>query len=658
MTKAEIIRKMVKQAGIPDSEAKVFFEMFLMKAAELLKPGESVKLKGLGYFQLKRGMFKDLPINAEQNSKKLLYVDLITFTPTSDTAGEENSRLIFNVPTSSKQMHEDNVDSYFSLSIGKQSIPFEKVSPDEIYIPPTGLEMKRLVESKVSGILKDAEVIDKYIKGNEVLYIDTSSKQEQMEFLWEEGNSQISDEKFEDEPDNADADLTEYENISWDFGDNLSKQLEEESILDFSSDDEEYQVLNGETEGGLSWDFGDSSKQLQDDDTGTASDENIKNEVNYEKDSYSDSKFDDDYDEILDKSLENYHEDLQDKFPEDSEEDEGENKGNFQRVKSLTSEYIPEKENSDNAEDAWNFDKFEADEDAQELANDFLLSDEEEIEDENGFKKVAKRSTTSIELGFDEEKRLSELIEVTEKETKDNSDSENLDDKIVSGLDEIKKSKTGVDSKKYRRKSREYSRGSSTGVFFIALITIILVGSVLFIYLQKVNLNIFDKKKTPVKAEKVKSYKTEVINRNFDIPISYPYNKDENNLSEASLALPASVFKFNNVSPQQSQRKITQEKPKKSTVITHKTVMVKPAKKNVTLGEGKKVKGNIYRYTEGYVVQVSSWRRISVAEKQVAVYQKRGFKAFIQKAEIPGRGTWYRVRIGYFNSVAEAEKVK
>jgi len=43
MTKAEIIRKLAKRAGITDLDAKVFFEAFLRKAVLRLEPGDSVK---------------------------------------------------------------------------------------------------------------------------------------------------------------------------------------------------------------------------------------------------------------------------------------------------------------------------------------------------------------------------------------------------------------------------------------------------------------------------------------------------------------------------------------------------------------------------------------------------------------------------------------
>ena len=42
MTKAELIRKIAKHAGVPDSEAKIFFELLLKKSSDLLKAGEAI----------------------------------------------------------------------------------------------------------------------------------------------------------------------------------------------------------------------------------------------------------------------------------------------------------------------------------------------------------------------------------------------------------------------------------------------------------------------------------------------------------------------------------------------------------------------------------------------------------------------------------------
>lgn len=66
-------------------------------------------------------------------------------------------------------------------------------------------------------------------------------------------------------------------------------------------------------------------------------------------------------------------------------------------------------------------------------------------------------------------------------------------------------------------------------------------------------------------------------------------------------------------------------------------------------------------FTDGYLfcVQVSSWRDKTKAENEVNRLKAKGFNAFIQNANLPElEGLWYRVRIGYFNSLEEARSNK
>ncbi len=62
-------------------------------------------------------------------------------------------------------------------------------------------------------------------------------------------------------------------------------------------------------------------------------------------------------------------------------------------------------------------------------------------------------------------------------------------------------------------------------------------------------------------------------------------------------------------------------------------------------------------FTDGklYLFQVSAWQSKPDAENAVRKLKNRGHNAFITEAYIPQKGgTWYRVRIGYFNSYNEA----
>lgn len=66
-------------------------------------------------------------------------------------------------------------------------------------------------------------------------------------------------------------------------------------------------------------------------------------------------------------------------------------------------------------------------------------------------------------------------------------------------------------------------------------------------------------------------------------------------------------------------------------------------------------------FTDGYLYcfQVSSWRSRLKAESEVKGLQSAGYTSFIVIAELPELdGTWYRVRVGYFNSLEEAKNVK
>ena len=61
-------------------------------------------------------------------------------------------------------------------------------------------------------------------------------------------------------------------------------------------------------------------------------------------------------------------------------------------------------------------------------------------------------------------------------------------------------------------------------------------------------------------------------------------------------------------------------------------------------------------FTDGslYCFQVSSWRKKDIAESETRRLKGLGHNAFVVEAYIPSKGgTWYRVRIGYFNSLQE-----
>jgi len=60
----------------------------------------------------------------------------------------------------------------------------------------------------------------------------------------------------------------------------------------------------------------------------------------------------------------------------------------------------------------------------------------------------------------------------------------------------------------------------------------------------------------------------------------------------------------------------------------------------------------------GWQVQVSSFRTQAEADAFATQLRARGHKAHIQMAQIPSRGTWYRVKIGPFANQLEATRYR
>jgi len=59
-----------------------------------------------------------------------------------------------------------------------------------------------------------------------------------------------------------------------------------------------------------------------------------------------------------------------------------------------------------------------------------------------------------------------------------------------------------------------------------------------------------------------------------------------------------------------------------------------------------------------YTVQLASYQEKELADADVKKLKQRGYAAFIVSADVPGKGTWHRVRIGSFSNKAAAEKLQ
>jgi DedD protein len=58
--------------------------------------------------------------------------------------------------------------------------------------------------------------------------------------------------------------------------------------------------------------------------------------------------------------------------------------------------------------------------------------------------------------------------------------------------------------------------------------------------------------------------------------------------------------------------------------------------------------------TGRYTLNIASFRDKVNAERLMKELEDKGYEAFVEKANIPGKGTWYRVAVGRFSSRGEA----
>jgi len=58
--------------------------------------------------------------------------------------------------------------------------------------------------------------------------------------------------------------------------------------------------------------------------------------------------------------------------------------------------------------------------------------------------------------------------------------------------------------------------------------------------------------------------------------------------------------------------------------------------------------------TGGYTLNIASFRDKGNADRLMKELEQKGYEAFVEKAHIPQKGTWYRVAVGRFSSREEA----
>ncbi|BDQ01675.1 SPOR domain-containing protein [Ignavibacterium sp.] len=657
MTRAELIKKISRKAGIPDSDIKLFFEILLKRLSSLLKIGQAAYLKEFGYFFLLKGKINQSRLNFIEDNVPDTFIDFILFSLNKDLKSSIEEGLIFNVPT----VDDDDfqiVDTYFSLSIGKPLIPIRGTSSDEFYVPTGGYELRRLIESKVEKIISEVEILSAYESNPpQIILTSQAFNSNRISLEMTEPELKLDEEipdSFLESGEVKKEDTLRIEHVAWDFGVDLSKEIEEETIIDFQD--------NNETEAkpDLSADENETEKEPElivpdeieqtveeiiNDDLLTITDKIQTDELNIElNETEPIPEISDEIktDEVIELEINPEQENISPQVEEELQ------------IEELT---------VDNIEP----DKIEFDYEKRESENETKTSalfeevKPEEISkesDENEFEEVESPLPLIDFEKHKEKEKISDKFEIVNEPVEEKSE----EDLSAISSEEEKQKSTEFDEDKELKKVREelysYQPKKSRVPLLIVLFGSIVIIGMLYFYITQIK-NVATKQSEPVAV--LKTDKATIVERDFSVPVSYPYPKKE--IEETIEPVKEDSAKVETDTNQLASEIKTVEKTETKEPIQQKNIVetkTQQQPKDTFVSQPsvsyERVAPNIFKYKDYYVVQVAAFRSNSIAENEAAKFRNKGYNAFVEKAEIQGMGVWFRVRVGNFPTLREAQE--
>lgn len=650
MTRTELIKKIINFVGVQEKDAKQFVELFLFKLASELNNNQIFYHEHLGYFYIQKISTENL--NEDISSDVIFYSTTNNFLEIHPFGNNLSQTLLFNIPSIKNQII-DETESYFSLSIGKPTIPKDKMNEYETFAYLSEYETRSLLESKVERLFKQGKVLNenenKFQKKKNINYKDYENE---LENLIQNDEQDIF---------SFDKDLAS--EIPWDFGKDWKQEFDEDIILnseDAQTTQFKFDKINEEE---FSWDFG-------------FIEENEPNEIDEKNRINSDEEDFLVQDKMIEQNINDnkqisnqkeINKKINDKVNEEKFEQPIEPEiDDFKLVKTRTRELKIDLSEFWGTDSSGN--EFLEDRNEFPSYEDFILEEERKNEIQNKSSKIEKISSPEIieirEKNLQEESVPFDYIKQEEKKEKQIQTIKTSDFIIDKHevLKEQKKIKKFDKLKKEPRKSNILYVVLS--VFFVVIIFFIvfwkMYGIPTWLYTPpKVNQNNISKA-NPV-----------IINRDYDIPINYPYKiteqalkqKEENNI-EINSDEGKSIEKINenNISNEPIDESTIFSKKNINNQIFNKQNDTKSIKENKSTNKAPNSNDRIYTNTgeliykkgNNYSVQLSSWQSKDKANQIINKFISKGYNAYIEEINLNNE-RWYRVKVNNFKSLEEAK---
>ncbi len=612
MTKSELIRNIALKTGIPVYQAVDFMEIFLEYIREHVEGGKSFIIGAIGEFR---------PVHVNISGKLNIsnYVEAILFE------GKEpftSSRHLFDLPSAEAAV-DIKADNLLNLSFDKPIMPADSSGDTEAFLLLNGSQSRELLVKKAAELFGTGSIFD----------INTIESYLSVADLKEIINKGDSERDIRNAIEKTDSESWETsEALDWEFGGEWKKEVESEDIL---------------LDANLSeWNFGGEESQTVEeseisfDDLTRTNLDVLQHEKDYVPVSSRTRELQIDLSELEDEESSNHKEIF---LPPDPTSFTPQNDLDSLFKKSIAESFlfaIPdpiEKKEEERREERRK--AREAEEKAY-LENEYSLRKRLEAEGE----------------GNDETGQLADVINLKPKHHKEDD---------YSGFDPKSLIKTQLPKLAKQKKPIIWT--------LLSLLFVAGVGSTL--YIHRFGVPDFVAKYLPEKKGfELPPIVATVVERDYNIPVTYPYRKAANPSDIPMLGIDSSDFApmpqpsvtsikndstviikkdSNQVVTPVTKPVVTDQKPPESREQKQPVISQNPVQPS---SESVLVKGNIFREGDIYTVQVSSWREKTVAEKESARLQRLGYPAYVQSAVIPGRGRWYRVRVGEFKTLQEAEE--
>lgn len=666
MNRIKLQEKFFRLIGGLEIDKSHLMDIFISRIFKLLKPGQKIKINDLGYFHKIR--FKISSDRISKDYKNLSHIIVFSESENIDEYFGEDE--VFWEPTKFDLDFNSN-ENLFSLSIGKEFFSSDLIQSSQIIIPFTRNEYLDLLESKVEKLISNSVILEN--SQTEIPCLNITIQKEEKDFFVEKIEDIVDQNQKELTPaieDSITEELNKLQDL--DFSEILSDKFSDSSFSDEVIIEE---TIKSTEENGIT--LADNSKNfdLSTDISDESKEESIFNdlltleEIDQQKnetnsfiegiDNYEISETDMRQDKLSSNidSEENeefnvYEEISWDKIISEigSEEEEISIETFFQtenKENELLDSVVDEDNNvKDNLDENT---IIASDEIKEDLAYDQFDNVIQEIETDEENEQISLLEELTNEK-VDEE--IQENIQIEENISDDETFESNTEDEIIDEkeLEDAEEEYISQDiSKKILTEKipEEEIPRKSNKVWILAIFLVIALSSAIVYYVFPNYFNLFQSDQQELSLN-ISDKNTIKIERNFEIPVTYPYPPiDEQRLKNSI----ESNLKIETNLPEKSSDINTKEIDKKN----NKQESVIPEKVNTQNNIVEKVSDTITKSGDIYIVQVASFRSESIAQKEVNKIKSKGYSAFQERKEIPNRGTWYRVKVSGFKSADEAQ---